>query len=95
MTKLTQSISQHHRTLHCEQTILAAEARKHILCEKPMGMNVTECQQMVDACRENNVTLTIAYYRPFFPNIIKMKELMAGGSNRGGCARANQPHRFL
>lgn len=66
--------------LHCEQTILAAEAGKHVLCEKPMGMNVAECQQMVDACRENNVTFTIAYYRPFFPNIIKMKELMQTGA---------------
>ena len=69
--------------LHCEQTILTAEAGKHVLCEKPMGMNVAECQQMVDACRENNVTLTIAYYRPFFPNIIKMKELMQAGAIGG------------
>ncbi len=66
--------------LHSEQTILAAQAGKHVLCEKPMGMNPAECRQMIDACRESNVTLMIAYYRPFFPNIVKMKKLMEGGA---------------
>ncbi|MCZ6679104.1 MAG: Gfo/Idh/MocA family oxidoreductase [Candidatus Poribacteria bacterium] len=66
--------------LHCEQTILAAQAGKHVLCEKPMGMNVAECRQMIDACREHNVTLMIAYYRPFFPNVVKMKQLMEEGA---------------
>lgn len=66
--------------LHCEHTIAAARAGKHVLCEKPMALNVDECQQMIDACHEHNVTLMIAYYRPFYPNVVKMKELIAEGA---------------
>lgn len=62
--------------LHCEQTIRAARTGKHILCEKPMAMSVTECQQMVDACSEAGVTLMLAYYRNHYPNVVKMKALM-------------------
>ncbi len=66
--------------LHCEQAIAAAEAGKHILCEKPMAMNATQCQKMIDACRSNSVTLMIAYYRRFYPNIIKLKKLIDTGA---------------
>ena len=51
--------------LHREQTIAAAEAGKHVLCEKPMALNVKECDEMIDACQANNVKLGIAYYRRF------------------------------
>ena len=66
--------------LHCEQTIEAADAGKHVLCEKPMAMSVEECQRMVDACKVAGVTLMIAYYRNFYPNIVKMKDLMNEGA---------------
>src|SRR6266581_236982 len=41
--------------LHAAQTVAAAEAGKHVLCEKPMAINVRECDQMIDACRSNEV----------------------------------------
>ena len=66
--------------LHCAQAVLAAKAGKHVLCEKPMALNVGECQQMIDACRAHNVTLMVAYYRPFYPNVLKLKALMADGA---------------
>lgn len=66
--------------LHCEQTIRAARAGKHVLCEKPMAMTVEECQKMVDACREAGVTLMLAYYRNHYPNVVKMKVLMDEGA---------------
>ena len=53
--------------LHAEQTIAAAEAGKHVLCEKPMAMNVAECDRMIAACRAHGVRLGIAYYRHFYP----------------------------
>jgi predicted dehydrogenase len=65
--------------LHVVQTIAAAEAGKHILCEKPMAMTVAECDRMIQACEANGVRLGIAYYRHFYPVIRRMKELLTGG----------------
>ena len=65
--------------LHAEQTIAAAEAGKHVLCEKPMALNVAECDRMIAACRANNVRLGIAYYRHFYPVVRRVKELLESG----------------
>lgn len=65
--------------LHAEQTIAAAEAGKHVLCEKPMAMNTAECDRMIAACRAAGVKLGIAYYRHFYPVIRRMKELIGSG----------------
>ncbi len=65
--------------LHAEQTIRAAERGKHVLCEKPMALNVAECDAMLAACRANNVRLGIAYYRRFYPLIERIKEITARG----------------
>jgi len=65
--------------LHAEQTITAAAAGKHVLCEKPMALNVAECDRMIEACRDNNATLGIAYYRHFYPAITRIKEIIATG----------------
>ena len=65
--------------LHCRQTSLAAKAGKHILCEKPMGMNVAECNRMLSACRVSKVKLGIAYYRHFYPAVNRIKEILGSG----------------
>ncbi|MGE0130493.1 MAG: Gfo/Idh/MocA family protein [Blastocatellales bacterium] len=65
--------------LHAEQTIAAAEAGKQVLCEKPMAMNVAECDRMIAACEANGVKLGIAYYRRFYPVIRRIKEIIASG----------------
>lgn len=62
--------------LHAEQTIAAAERGKHVLCEKPMALNVAECDQMIAACRANDVKLGVAYYRHFYPAVRRVKELI-------------------
>ena len=66
--------------LHASQTIEAAESGKHVLCEKPMAMNPQECRRMIDACRGNGVKLGVAYYRRFYPVVLKMKDLLDQGA---------------
>lgn len=65
--------------VHAELTIQAAQAGKHVLCEKPMAMTVAEGRHMIEVCRDHGVQLMIAYYRRFFPAIRKMKELVGAG----------------
>ncbi len=61
---------------HYEQVIKAAKAGKHILCEKPLSITSSQAEEMVNACKENNVLLSINYVHRFHPLIIKAKELI-------------------
>lgn len=65
--------------LHRPQTIAAAAAGKHVLVEKPMAMSVSECDEMIGACVEHDVRLGVAFYRPFYPVIRRMRELVEAG----------------
>jgi predicted dehydrogenase len=65
--------------LHAGQAVAAAEAGKHVLCEKPMALSVVECDRMISACRANNVRLGIAYYRRFYPVIERVRVLIRQG----------------
>ena len=48
-------------SMHAEYTIRAAQAGKHVLCEKPMANNVRDCEAMIAACKKANKLLMIAY----------------------------------
>lgn len=65
---------------HADQAVAAAEAGKHVLCEKPMAMNVAECDRMIAACHANKVKLGVAYYRHFYPVIERVKEIIQSGA---------------
>lgn len=54
--------------LHAALAVRAANAGKHVWCEKPMAMNAAECEQMIAACRRNKVTLAIGYRMQHEPN---------------------------
>lgn len=61
--------------LHAEFTIRAAQAGKHVMCEKPMAVSVEECEQMIAACQDANRKLMIAYraqYEPYNLEAIRM-----------------------
>lgn len=58
--------------LHAKYSIIGANAGKHVWCEKPMAMNVGECEAMIAACKKNNVKLTIGYRMQHEPNTQKI-----------------------
>lgn len=65
--------------LHAEQAVAAAEAGKHILCEKPMALTVAECELMNAAAEANGVRLGVAYYRRFYPAVERIREVLESG----------------
>lgn len=48
-------------SMHAEYAIIAANAGKHVWCEKPMATTSTECRQIIEACDKNGVKLSIGY----------------------------------
>ena len=65
--------------LHPKHTVLAARCGKQILCEKPMAPSLEECDQMIAAAKENNVTLMIGHNMRFHKIHQKVKEMIADG----------------
>ncbi|UXS37026.1 Gfo/Idh/MocA family oxidoreductase [Staphylococcus delphini] len=51
--------------LHCDMTVHALEANKHVMCEKPMAKTTAEAQQMLDAAKRTGKKLTIGYPNRF------------------------------
>ncbi len=67
-------------SMHLKWVTRAAEAGKHILCEKPLGVTADECRQMVSAARKNNVLLVEAFWFRHHPQNRLVKSLVAEGS---------------
>jgi predicted dehydrogenase len=62
-------------SMHAEYTMRAARAGKHVLCEKPMANTPADCQQMIDASRQAQRKLMVAYrvrYEPYNQALIKV-----------------------
>ena len=64
---------------HARYSVRAAEAGRHVLCEKPMATTIDDCRQMIQSCRENNVRLMIAYRKYFEPASLALKKLVTSG----------------
>jgi predicted dehydrogenase len=65
---------------HCEWSIKALQAGKHVLCEKPIAMNAKEARLMGDAAIENNRMLVEAVWTRWHPRFIRMVELVQKGA---------------
>ena len=61
--------------LHARYSIAAAEAGKHVWCEKPMAMDAAEAEQMIAAARRNKVKLSIGYRLLHEPNTRRIMQL--------------------
>lgn len=64
---------------HKNIVINAAEAGKHIFCEKPMGMNIQECREMNAAVEKNGVILQLGFMRRFDKSFLRAKEMIDSG----------------
>ncbi|QWX85457.1 Gfo/Idh/MocA family oxidoreductase [Cellulophaga sp. HaHaR_3_176] len=67
-------------SFHAENAIVAMNHGKHVLCEKPIGVNTSEVTKMVNAAKNNGVFLMEALWTRFFPTIKKIKEIVAEGT---------------
>lgn len=64
---------------HKENVVLALNAGKPVLCEKPFAVNAQEAQEMVAAAVANNVALMEAMWSRFLPHYALVREIVASG----------------
>lgn len=65
--------------LHMEWTIKAAEAGKHVLCEKPLALTAAQAERTVAACESAGVTLMEAFMYRLHPSWAAVREIVASG----------------
>ncbi|HEY2727314.1 MAG TPA: Gfo/Idh/MocA family oxidoreductase, partial [Parafilimonas sp.] len=65
--------------LHHDEVIRVAKAGKHVICEKPMTINAKLAQEMVDACKANNVKLFVGYRMHFEPHTLEIIRMRNAG----------------
>ena len=64
---------------HAEIAIAAAEAGKHILCEKPLAMTVEECERIVKTAEKNGVKLMVDFHARWSPPFYRAWEAIRAG----------------
>ncbi|TBL79005.1 Gfo/Idh/MocA family protein [Paenibacillus thalictri] len=82
---------------HAKLTVAAAQAKKHVFCEKPLGASRADMQAMVEACKANGVQLMTAFTNRYSQAVVRAKEAIDSGAigkvlavkctNKGGLPR--------
>ncbi|MFQ5895013.1 MAG: Gfo/Idh/MocA family protein [Nitrospinota bacterium] len=67
-------------SVHADQTVAAAGAGKHVLCQKPLTLTVRDALRASEACRRAGVVLAAGHQRRRQPGVRKLKELLEGGT---------------
>ena len=70
--------------LHCEATLAAAKAGKHIIIEKPLAVTLEEADRMIEACERAGVKLMYAEELCFAPKYERVRHLVARSSHGPG-----------
>jgi predicted dehydrogenase len=64
---------------HLRDVLLAVKHAKPVLCEKPLGMNAGECQQMIEAATAAGVPFGVAHVFRFEPSVLRIRQLISSG----------------
>ena len=65
--------------MHRQHVIMAADAGKHVICTKPMALNVAECEDMCLACERNGVKLLCGQTYSMSPDVHALREITKSG----------------
>jgi len=65
--------------LHKNITLEAAKRGIHIMCEKPMALNVAECSEMIDATAANGVKLMVLHPNKYYNEVVRAREIIRSG----------------
>jgi predicted dehydrogenase len=61
---------------HADQVVAAAQAGKHVLCEKPFTVNLDDADRALEACKQAGVKLMLAFPRPYSASSRRLKEMV-------------------
>ncbi|WP_409345006.1 Gfo/Idh/MocA family protein [Paenibacillus sp. MBLB4367] len=64
---------------HAEHVIASAQAGKHVMCEKPLGVSVAEMERMIEACDSNGVQLMTAFPCRYLASVVNAKKAVESG----------------
>ena len=67
-------------TLHTDQIVRAAGAKKHVFCEKPLSLSRAAVERAVAACNANQVALAVGHERRFEPPMLEVARLAKSGA---------------
>ncbi|MCS1352255.1 Gfo/Idh/MocA family protein [Mechercharimyces sp. CAU 1602] len=65
--------------LHAEQTVIAAEAGKHVIVEKPMALTLADADRMISICKQKEVKLAVVHPHRFRPAMVVLKQMIERG----------------
>ncbi len=81
--------------LRKQWVLRAAKAGKHVICEKPCGLNLNDVQEMVDTCRQNKVQFMDGVMFMHNPRLLRIREVLDDNQNIGQIKRISSMFSFL
>lgn len=67
-------------SMHADQIVAAAEAGKHVFCEKPLALSSADAKRAIHACEARGLTLAVGQNKRFWPSMVKLRETVASGA---------------